>query len=257
MRVFGFLCAAWVIAWAIVGYFFQYAEGYANDAVAGVFIMLLFPVFVVAMIALVVAWGRGVGYSRWVSWMIAVIAVITAMFSHISFALLSGLMVWRGWKAAKLLGSWSIPALASTAFVFLAVLAVVPHPSFLLGLQHRIEYQYGIESLRGLAREIDRIPGAVATSESINKVVGPNKWGPLNESDLRRWIRLKTAYPLLEMGRETAVIYEENGEVTVMWGGALPGHWGAVIRVNGAPVDPHDWRESRHLADDIVLFRRE
>lgn len=96
--------------------------------------------------------------------------------------------------------------------------------------------------------ELRQIAGACHGTLVPNKIFpGPKKWSIWNESqDRAQWNALTASTALGKLDPSVMIINRADA-VELWWGGALVGHWGVIIQVNGK-MEPGD------IADGIRTF---
>lgn len=121
-----------------------------------------------------------------------------------------------------------------------------------LGLKNRLIDDCSLDNLREFAQEFNCTP----STENQNHL-GVKSF---NQEDLAK-TSFKNKYPFLAwvdsgFGKGPSGVSEYNQNVHVRWGGALVGHWGFSIGVNGAKVDlPSELGSTViRLSDDIVVI---
>jgi len=130
---------------------------------------------------------------------------------------------------------------------------IVLHPSKLIiyGMRNRMMRDYSLDDLRRFARDIDQLP------RPPNDHYGSTKGFTMEDLDKTE---LKVKYPFLSWGKGPgfegpSFITESDGLVNVRWGGALAGHWGFSVVVNGGKANPSllDAKILR-VSDDIFFI---
>ena len=143
--------------------------------------------------------------------------------------------------------------------VFLAWSALtcfLPRPSQLIasGLRDRIIKEYGVTKLRQFAHDFDQLPQIAAYDSSSRKIY--------MRTDLLR-TGLAQKYPFLAWMKISprnigpSYIAEKNRVVDVRWGGALWGHWGFSVALDGKCLDPVIPAATILKVSDEVYFIRE
>jgi hypothetical protein len=128
---------------------------------------------------------------------------------------------------------------------------------------------YSLDDLRNFARDVDRLP-YTTNSLGLDQNANPTNSKPekiFKGEDIDNTTGLKSRYSFLtwERGYNSngpSLVEENAGAVVVLWGGALAGHWGFGVAVNGGKLDFNgglaDWTEPGNqvlrVSDDIVFF---
>jgi len=128
----------------------------------------------------------------------------------------------------------------------------VPYPDDLIiyGLRDRIMKDYGIESLRRFARDVDKLPPNLKYTEFL-----PNK---IYRAEDVANTKLTDTYPFLKWYESADLkapnfLSEWDGIVGVSWGGRP--HWGFYVSVNGKAENPPQGLDAKVLrvSDDIYF----
>lgn len=171
-----------------------------------------------------------------------------------------------GWLAAMTLSSTWRERFRAAVYSPGVVLAIwvlppllLPTTPFLLGFRHGVSFQITPAQLRVvrskaaalLIAERSRASDAEKTSWNYRVYLtgpGKNLWDPDKHSAM--WNELVTIPGVVNLD-PSVVITEDNGVITMMWGGALFGHWGFRIHPMTATRGPHDveyWAAERDIA---------
>ncbi len=108
-----------------------------------------------------------------------------------------------------------------------------------------------LDDLRRFAREVhEKIPGIDVTENESNQEIQ-------DRGDV--YAKLREEYPFMKWGiggKGNPYIYDREGTMKVEWGGALPGHWGFAIALDGKRIDPEPDPDTRILrvSDDIYFY---
>ena len=135
--------------------------------------------------------------------------------------------------------------------VLIGLKHIIPTSNELIiyGMRDRMMRDYSLNDLRRLAREIDQLP------RFPNTLPGPTKIFMSEDVDKTG---LKGKYSFLSWGKGhgfegPSAITESDGVVTVWWGGALRGHWGFSVAVNGKRAEPDQDTKILRMSDDIFF----
>ena len=125
----------------------------------------------------------------------------------------------------------------------------------LRGLHDRITHDYTLDDLRHFAKDVDQ--AGILKSGWVNH----GDISDLTPQQKDAFAQLKKRYSFMRWmddGRflHGPSILGEKGIVCFEWGGALPGHWGCSISVNGSKNEPQPDPQivTLRLSDDIYLY---
>ena len=161
------------------------------------------------------------------------------------------------WSASFVLGRnrlWTTAMVASLAG-FIGLKFVLP-PSgctTVYGNRDHVMKVATLEDLRHFTRDVHRdIP-------DINVFHGD--FSGLSGKQAEVYRKLQDAYPFMKWslggrGRDGPSVYERDGVLNVDWGGALPGHWGFSVAVDGGENVPYPDPDTRSLlmSNDIYFY---
>jgi hypothetical protein len=117
------------------------------------------------------------------------------------------------------------------------------------GMRDRMMRDYSLDDLRHLARDVDRIPRSPDLPGSTTKGWMRDELGETG---------LKKKYSFLMWPKDPDIqgpsyIAETDGVVDVRWGGALIGHWGFSVAVNGKRIELDPGTKISRVSDDIFF----
>lgn len=147
---------------------------------------------------------------------------------------------------------WTTTMLAGLLALWCIARVLPPPPAFIMyGMRDRVMRDYSLDDLRHLARDFDRLP---PISSSISGSTKGYMRGDLANTGLSK------KYSFLDWPKNREVqgpsyIAETDGIVDVRWGGALVGHWGFSVAVNGRRINGQpDSKISRASEDILFVF---
>lgn len=176
---------------------------------------------------------------------------LLAFFGFIAFVYIS--IIWiisLFWKKHRL---WTTGTMIGL-LVLVGLGQLMPHSNDIIvyGLRDRLMHEQNLEDLRRFAQEIDRI------SRPRDNISGDTK--SFMSEDLAK-TGLKEKYPFLQWVKGPvfngpSYVDERDSVVAVRWGGALSGHWGFNIAVNGGKLDlpTEPYTKVLPLSDDIFVI---
>ena len=154
------------------------------------------------------------------------------------------------WPLYSLIAFWPLVMLTQTI--------LGPDDSQVLrGLRDRVMHDYTLDDLRQFARDVNQ-SGILKNGRWINH----GDTSGLSESEKVTYGALKQKYAFmhwLDDGRgltgPSILNQGDDDIVNFEWGGALMGHWGCSISVNGAKNDPYPATfPVIRVSDDIYFF---
>jgi hypothetical protein len=160
----------------------------------------------------------------------------------------------RVWLLAGLISFWPLVILIG----FLTQTFCGTAPSLVLrGLHDRIMHDYTLDDLRHFASDVDQ--AGILKSGWVNH--GDISYLTPQQKEAFEQLRKKYSFMhWMDDGRiltgPSILNYGEKGDVAFEWGGALPGHWGCSISINGSKNEPYPDSQAviLRLSDDIYLF---
>jgi hypothetical protein len=127
---------------------------------------------------------------------------------------------------------WWTTAMVAGLLIVVTVEHFVPGARGLIvyGLRDRVMRDYSLDDLRRFSREVNQ-DGLLSGGRWINH----GDASGLTDSEKAAYEELKQKYAFLRWMRTGASIinYQDNDVVNFEWGGALWGHWGCSITVDG------------------------
>jgi hypothetical protein len=128
---------------------------------------------------------------------------------------------------------------------------MLPPPILIMyGMRERMMRDYNLDDLRHLARDVDRIPRSPDFPGSTTKGFMREELG---ETGLMKKYSF-LMWPKGVVGLEGPSYIAETDEVVdVRWGGALAGHWGFNVAVNGKRIEPEPGAKISRVSDDIFF----
>jgi len=160
----------------------------------------------------------------------------------------------RVWVLIGLIIFWPVSVLTG----FLTVTFCGSGASLVLrGLHDRIMHDYTLDDLRHFARDVNQ--AGILKSGWVNH----GDISSLTPQQKDAFDQLRREYPFMHwmddgrMSHGPSILnYGEKDVVDFEWGGALPGHWGCSISVNGSKNEPQPDPQiiTLRLSDDIYLF---
>ena len=210
----------------LANYWLGYSEtpraDFAADPVFGLFIME-FPLFLILII----------------------LAIITLF-----------LKKHRLWLLAVLISFWPLVILIG----FLTQTFCSTESSLILrGLHDRIMHDYTLDDLRHFASDVDQ-SGILKSGQGYG-YVNHGEFSHLTPQQREAFEQLRKKYPFMRWMDDGRImhgpsIYGEKGVVDFEWGGALSGHRGCSISINGSKNEPYLDPQvvTLRLSDDIYLY---
>ncbi|HEV3272629.1 MAG TPA: hypothetical protein VGZ93_10655 [Candidatus Methylacidiphilales bacterium] len=130
---------------------------------------------------------------------------------------------------------------------------VLPPPgcTVVYGIRNHVMKVCTLDDLRRFARSVHQdVPGIDVFDGDTSS---------LSKDRAVAYQKLQKAYPFLNWGiglHPDGTVWEKDGAVIVEWGGALPGHWGFSVTVDGRKNDPDPDPDARilRMSDDIFFY---
>ena len=172
-----------------------------------------------------------------------------AIFAYLFFVVILSLFVKprSRWPLYSLVAFW--PSVILTWYCL-----GLPGPLIARGLRDRVVHDYTLDDLRRFAREVDQA-GLLKHGDWIKYGGSLELTGQQKEA----FARINKNYTFMHMGEEARLVnFGEDNIVSFIWGGALPGHWGCVISLDGSNNHAHDDSSADtkilRVSDDIYFF---
>jgi len=172
--------------------------------------------------------------------------------SDLIFMLILG-VIWVASLFARKNRTWTTVMLLSSIAVISSMFVLPPPGSLVVyGIRSRIMEHFSIDDLRHFARNVHEKRPNIDITE--------------NDSSIRKqgadYEMLEQQYPFMKWGvggEGNPYITDRDGLLTVEWGGALPGHWGFSIRIDGRKNDPNPDPHTHvlRMSDDIYFYHGE
>ena len=152
---------------------------------------------------------------------------------------------------------WTTGTLLLTGLLFQLpnVLHVSTVQMLLHGLVNHVTHDYTLNDLRHFARDMHNAIG--------DNYISHGSLSDLNAQQAEDYKKLQVIYPLTTWSMtagEGPSIGERFGIMTVDWGGALSGHWGFSVALDGKHIDPPSIPQNSirtqivRVSDDIYFF---
>ena len=148
---------------------------------------------------------------------------------------------------------WTTVTLLSGIAV-IALLFVLPAPGSLVvyGIRNRVMEQFSIDDLRHFARDVHEKRPNIDITEN----------DPSIKEQGADYDKLEQQYSFMKWGiggKGNPYIIDRDGLLTVEWGGALPGHWGFSVRMDGGKnsPDPEPLTHVLRASEDIYFYHGE
>ena len=132
------------------------------------------------------------------------------------------------------------------------------HPSLVLSsLRDRIAHDFTLDELRHFAHDVNQ--SGIISKDWINH----GEISGLTNEQKNTFAQIKNKYSFMHWMDDGGIChgpsilnYGKQGVVDFEWGGALPGHWGCSISIDGTKNDSNLGPDSTvlHLSDDIYLY---
>ena len=159
----------------------------------------------------------------------------------------------RLWTFAMMLGF--IALISSTRILFPTPDVIRVH-----GLRDHVMREYTLDELRAFAREVHQ--GIDLRNEFPEKSINHGDTSRLTPSEKLIYSQLREKYSFthwMDHGRKddgASIFSPADGVVNFDWGGALPGHWGCSIALNGMRNEAYSDSHAKALrvSDDIYFY---
>ena len=169
-------------------------------------------------------------------------------------ALLLLVALWLSSLFSKKLRLWMTGAFALAVGIIVIEFTCLPPPGIttVYGIRDHVMKVATLDDLRAFARSIDE--NQIELSENEEPVISTAQMGAYKA--------LEERYPFLNWGFGPhghpchPYVRDSDNAVDVSWGGALPGHWGFSISVDGSKNEPTPDPDMRviRMSDDIYFY---
>lgn len=113
-------------------------------------------------------------------------------------------------------------------------------PGFLHGLRDRFVAEVGYAKMRQFAREISQDEFLLVVDGVLRR---PGEYVAATPREQEQWDDLVSRHPFLGWHEQSGTVLVGEGDVEVLWGSPLTGHWGFQVST-GAPVSEVDGQRS-------------
>jgi hypothetical protein len=150
---------------------------------------------------------------------------------------------------------WWTTAMATGLVVLMAIEHFAPGARGLIvyGLRDRVMQDYGLDGLRRFARDVNQ-NGLLRDGGGVSH----GDISQLSDSEKTAYEELEQKYTFLHwMSGSTSILnYQDNNVVNFEWGGALSGHWGCSITIDGQKNESEIESGSMivPVSDDIYFY---
>jgi hypothetical protein len=163
------------------------------------------------------------------------------------------LIMWLVSLFKKRSRTWTSLGMALFVGILLVDWYLLPRPVNLIvhGIRNHVMKVCTLDDLRRFSRSVHR--------DLPNIDIFHGDTSSLSAVQLITYQNLQNTYPFLNWGlgsRPDPLVSDHDGAVTVEWGGAMSGHWGFSISVDGSKNDPGTIDDSGiiRMSDDIYFF---